>query len=281
VVERTPLTLSPDKLVAELDALLGDGDPSGAVLAFDGDGTLWSGDVGEDLFHGALSESFLVDAAYPALVAEAKQHHIPLGPAESTANALASVLFASYLAGQYPERETCAMMTWCYAGRRLDEVQRLAARVLEQTQLNGRLTQELAPVIEWSRSAGVRRVLISASPRAIVEPAAARWGFEPRDIAAATPSVVNGVVQPRLDGAVPYAEAKLTAGKALFGSARWLGAFGDNVFDIDMLTTAELGVAVRPKPKLATELAALGLRLLAAAPNVSTHVRAPDVTPLT
>jgi hypothetical protein len=29
-----------------------------------------------------------------------------------------------------------------------------------------------------------------------------------------------------------------------------------------MLTTAELGIAVRPKPKLELELAALGLRLL-------------------
>jgi phosphoserine phosphatase len=62
---------------------------------------------------------------------------------------------------------------------------------------------------------------------------------------------------------VPYAETKLSAGRDLFGDARWLAAFGDNVFDIDMLTTAELGVAVRPKPKLATELGALGLRLLA------------------
>jgi phosphatidylglycerophosphatase C len=269
VVERTPLTLSPDKLVTELDALLGDSDPSDAVLAFDGDGTLWSGDVGEDLFHRAMHESFLLEAAYPALVAEAEQHHIPLGPAEANANALASVLFASYLAGQYPERETCAMMTWCYAGRRLDEVQALAARVLEQTELSRRLTPELAPIVEWSHRVGVRRVLISASPRAIVEPAGAHWGFEPSDIAAATPSVSSGVVQPRLEGAVPYADGKLTAGKALFGSARWLAAFGDNVFDIDMLRTAELGVAVRPKPKLASELAALGLRLLAAPPDAS------------
>jgi phosphatidylglycerophosphatase C len=274
VVERTPLTLSAGKLVSELDALLGDGDPSDVVLVFDGDGTLWSGDVGEDLFHSALRESFLVDAAYPALVAEAELHQIPIGAAESTANALASVLFASYLAGQYPERETCAMMTWCYAGHRLEDVQQLAARVVEQTRLSARLTEELAPVIEWGRRAAVRRVLISASPRAIVEPAGAYWGFEPRDIAAATPRVQSGVVQPCLEGAVPYAEAKLTAGEALFGSARWLGAFGDNVFDIDMLTTAELGVAVRPKPKLERELAALGLRLLAAAPNASSQVGA-------
>ena len=65
-----------------------------------------------------------------------------------------------------------------------------------------------------------------------------------------------------MDGAVPYAEAKLTAGRALFGDARWLAAFGDNVFDIEMLTTAEVGIAVRPKPRLEQRLAELGLRRL-------------------
>jgi phosphoserine phosphatase len=105
--------------------------------------------------------------------------------------------------------------------------------------------------------------LISASPRAVVEAAAGFWAFASTDVAAATPVVEAGRVLPRLASPVPYAEAKLTAGRGLFGDARWLAAFGDNVFDVDMLTTAELGIAVRPKPKLETELAALGLRLLA------------------
>jgi phosphoserine phosphatase len=264
-VETTPLTLAPEKLVDELKVMLGDSDPSGVVLAFDGDGTLWSGDVGEDLFHAATRESFLLEAALPALLREAERYHVPLGPAEADANGVARALMASYLAGQYPEREVCAMMAWCYAGHRLREVEALAARVLAQEDWNSRLTQELAPIVQWSRAAGVRRVLISASPRAVVEVAAAQWGFEPGDVTAATPAVSDGIVEPRMAGPVPYAEDKLTAGRALFGDARWLCAFGDNVFDIDMLRTAELGVAVRPKPKLARELAALGLRLLGGA----------------
>lgn len=270
-MERTPLTLAPDKLVDELSVMLGDSDPSAVVLAFDGDGTLWSGDVGEDLFRAALRESFLLEGALPALIAEAERYHVPLGPAESDANGVARVLFASYLAGQYPERDTCAMMTWCYAGRRSSEVRALAASVLEHENLKSRLVLELSPIIEWSRKAGVRQVLISASPRAVVEPAGAFWGFTPADVAAATPAIVEGVVAPRMHGPVPYAEAKLTAGKAVFGDARWLAAFGDNVFDVDMLRAAELGIAVRPKPKLERELAALGLRLLGGAPDAAGH----------
>jgi len=262
MVEGSPVTITSDQLIAELSTRLGETDPSRAVLAFDGDGTLWSGDVGEDLFRAALRDNFLVEAALPALFAEAEQHQVPLNGARD-ANAVAGVLVAAYLAGRYPERETCAMMTWSYAGRALSDVQALAESVLEQESLATRLHPELAPVLTWSRQRGLRNVLISASPRVVVEAAARRWGFAPSDVAAATPAIADGLVQARLAAPVPYAEAKLSAGRELFGNARWLAAFGDNVFDIDMLTTAELGVAVRPKPKLATEVSALGLRLLA------------------
>jgi phosphatidylglycerophosphatase C len=264
MVERTALTLAPEKLIIELTALLGDTDPAKAVLAFDGDGTLWSGDVGEDLFRAALRDSFLLDDARPALLAEAERFGLPVSPAEANGSvtAIARVLLASYLAGHYPERETCAMMAWCYAGRSLAEVEAYSRAVLEEERLESRLTPEVRSIIEWGRHIGLRLVLISASPRAIVEAAGAHWGFGPADIAAATPALSGERVLARLATPVPYAETKISAGRALFGSDRWLAAFGDNVFDIDMLTTAEVGVAVRPKPRLELELAALGLRLL-------------------
>lgn len=260
------MTIASDKLTAELSEQLGDADPSGVVMAFDGDGTLWSGDVGEDLFRAAVRDDFLLEAALPALREEAERFRIPIADTNADANAVARELMAAYLAGQYPERETCGMMTWCYAGRTLAEVEALATSVLEEEALASRLHDELAPIVAWANAHGVRCVLISASPRAVVERAAAFWDFLPGDVAAATPAVEAGRVLPRLAAPVPYAEAKLSAGRGLFGEARWLAAFGDNVFDIDMLTEAELGIAVRPKPKLATELKALGLRLLARQP---------------
>lgn len=260
-MDRASLTLAPERLVEELRALLGDTDPAQAVVAFDGDGTLWSGDVGEDLFHAALRESFLREEALSSLRAEAERHGVALGEA-GDANAVARVLFEAYLAGAYPERDTCAMMTWCYAGRSLTELAAFAAAVLHAEGLSRRLSPELQPILEWCDRARVRRVLVSASPRVIVEQAGALRGFLPVDIAAATPLTEAGRIRPRLDGFVPYAEAKLSAGRGLFGRARWLAAFGDNVFDIEMLTTAEIGVAVRPKPKLEQQLAALGLRRL-------------------
>lgn len=264
-MERTALTLAPERLVDELTAMLGNQDPSEVVLAFDGDGTLWSGDVGEDLFRAAMRDSFLLEEAEPALLAEAQRHSVPVAGARG-ANAVARVLLEAYLAGTYPERETCAMMSWCYAGHLLSGVEEFARAVVHDVGLATRLHEELQPILDWSDRVGVRRVLVSASPRMIVEPAGLLRAFSAKDVAAATPAVEGGRVLPRMLAPVPYAEDKLSAGRALFGDARWLAAFGDNVFDIEMLTTAELGVAVRPKPKLERELAALGLRLLARSP---------------
>ena len=263
-MEATPLTLAPAKLLDELSSMLGDMDPSKLVMAFDGDGTLWSGDVGEDLFHAAVRDAFLLADAVPALRAEAARHRVELGSARD-ANAIAQELMAAYRAGHYPERETCAMMCWCFAGRTPAQVEALSHAVLEQEALPSRLTPELEPVLEWARKKSLRCVVISASPRAIVQPAAALWGFAASDVSAATPAVRGGLIAAELAAPVPYAEAKLSAAKALFGSARWLATFGDNVFDIEMLQAAELGVAVRPKPKLRAELATLGLRVLAPA----------------
>jgi len=267
-VERTPLTLAPEKLVSELQALLGDADPRRAVIAFDGDGTLWSGDVGEDLFYAATRESYLLDDARPALLAEAQRYRVSL-PARDDVNAIASELMGAYLRGEYPERETCAMMAWCYAGRTPREVAEFARRVLEEEELSSRLHTELAPIISWARSIGLPLVTISASPRAVVEIAGEAWGFAPSEIAAATPATSDAKILPKLAGPVPYAEDKVRSGRAIFDGARWLAAFGDNVFDVEMLTTAEVGVAVRPKPRLATEVAKLGLRLLEPGPQPS------------
>jgi phosphoserine phosphatase len=136
--------------------------------------------------------------------------------------------------------------------------------VVSHDDVAGRIQREIVPVLEFARERRIRSVLISASPRTVVEAAGALLGFGPHDIAAATPKVVGGLVVAEMDGPVPYAEDKLTSGRQLFGQTRWLAAFGDNVFDIDMLTTAELGVAVRPKPRLREKLGGLHIKVLAA-----------------
>ncbi len=241
--------VSPDELILELERRLRAERPS--ALAFDADGTLWSGDVGEDVFRFAVKAGRLREAARAAIEHEATTRGFA---AFSDVNATAEQLFEAYLDHRYPEREMCELMTWCFAGHTLAEMQQLTAEALLATDHAERLHRELGPVLQFARGRGVRTIVISASPRVTVELAASTWGFSATDIAASTPLVVSGVIQPRMDGALPYAAAKCIAGRALLGTTHWLASFGDNVFDLEMLREAELGVAVRPKEALRARL---------------------------
>src|SRR5687767_4915656 len=48
----------------------------GGAIAFDGDGTLWSGDVGEDFFEALLASNRLTAAAGEAFAREAERERI-------------------------------------------------------------------------------------------------------------------------------------------------------------------------------------------------------------
>src|SRR5690349_6659922 len=76
----------------------------GGVLAFDGDGTLWSGDVGEDLFAALLATGKIEPLAHEALVREAASERI-----DTTGDGVdvARRIHAAYLAGAFPEERVC------------------------------------------------------------------------------------------------------------------------------------------------------------------------------
>ena len=252
------LLVSATELVRELSSRLRADRPS--ALAFDADGTLWSGDVGEDVFRFAVQHGRLREAARAELERQALSRGFSCFP---DVNATALQLFDAYLVGRYPEREICELMTWCYAGHTRGEMTELAAEALAATHHAQRLNEELRPILDFARKSQLRTIVISASPRAAVELAASAWGFTAEDVAASTPRVISGVIAAEMASALPYGPAKCVAGRALLGDLHWLSAFGDNVFDLEMLREAELGVAVRPKPALRARLSEIpGVRLL-------------------
>ncbi len=252
-MEQPRLTaISGAELARELEAL--GRHPGQAVAAFDGDGTLWTGDVGEDLFHRAVHERWLLPAAEPALKRAAEAHAVS---SDGDANEIARRLFEAYLARRFPEKEICEVLTWCYAGHAYEEVEARAPAVLASVGLRERLQPELEPLLGALRRAGVRTIVVSASPAFAVEPAAALWGFDKRDVVAACPRVVNGRITPEMGGPIPYAGGKVSRARELIGSSDWLVAFGDNAFDIEMFQAARIGVAVRPKPALLERLPGL------------------------
>ncbi|HEY3236940.1 MAG TPA: haloacid dehalogenase-like hydrolase [Polyangiaceae bacterium] len=223
----------------------------GAVVAFDADGTLWSGDVSEDVFEAALDADRFREEALEALRKAAAAHGLS---ERGTATEVARALYTAYHQGAFPESAVVEMMTWCYAGWSVSELRRFTEQVLAERKLEQRLCRKLEPILEYARNSGLRTVVISASPKGIVERAAALWSFAPPDIAAAETVTVAGRIQARLLHPVPYADAKPAAARRLFDGAEWLASFGDNVFDVPMFEAARLGVAVEPKLSLRQKL---------------------------
>lgn len=234
-------------------------EPGGAI-AFDGDGTLWSGDIGEDFFAALLAEGRLTEVAREALVREAAAENVATGgsPVE-----LAHRIHAAYLAGAFPEERVCEIMTWVCAGWRRSELDAFADRVMLGLGLPSRLHGEAVRIVRWAEGRDVPVFLVSASPRAIVEAAARTIGIDPSRVASAMEvTLEGGVVAPTVHRPIPYGPGKVTRLREKLGARALYAAFGDNAFDVALLREARVPVAVRPKQRLverASEVPALAV----------------------
>jgi HAD superfamily phosphoserine phosphatase-like hydrolase len=232
-------------------------EPGGAV-AFDGDGTLWSGDIGEDLFEALLDHGEVSHEAHEALKVEAAAENLDTS---GGAVAVARRIHASYQAGTFPEERVCEIMTWVFAGWTADQADAFADRVLTKVGLEARLHSEATQIVAWARERGVATYLVSASPRIVVEQAARRVGIAHANVASATEERnAQGTIVPSVVRPIPYGPGKVMHLRAKLGARPLYAAFGDNAFDIPMLRESRFPVAVRPKPRLverATEVANL------------------------
>jgi phosphoserine phosphatase len=221
-------------------------EPGGAI-AFDGDGTLWAGDIGEDFFE-ALLDRGLREASYEALVREASESALDT---RGSAREIAYRIHAAYVAGAFPEERVCEIMTWAAAGWERAELDRFCGEVIANIGLLYRVHDEAMRVIEHARSVGVDVFLVSASPRAIVEQAAQVVGIDQAKTTAVREVCdALGIVQCAVERPIPYGKGKVTCLREKLGSRVLYAAFGDNAFDVPLLCEAQLPVAVRPKERL-------------------------------
>jgi phosphoserine phosphatase len=237
---------SADDVWARIEALALATDDAG-VVATDGDGTLWGGDVGEDLFHAFVEQG---DVALPALEAmrrEAREH--ALSDAGGGPD-VARRIYAAYIEGHFPEERVCELMTWCFAGWARERVQAFARDVVGRCGLEGRLHGEVLRVLDRARGAGMETILVSASPFAVVAEAGARVGFTAGQVVAARPRFDGGVMLAEVETPIPYGPGKVSRLVERIGERVLYAAFGDNAFDVALLASARIGVAVRPKPRL-------------------------------
>ncbi len=217
------------------------------IVAFDGDGTLWSGDVGDDYFHALIAHGDFRPAAEAAMRADA----VELGlPSDGSGTSLAQRIFDAYNEGRFPEERFYELVAWSCAGWAKSEVDRFAEGVIAGASLRARFHREAVRVVEWARSAGVETFVVSASPRAIVEQAAKALGIDAAHVIAATPSRDGTIVRAAVDRPIPYAAGKVACLHTVIADRPIYAAFGDNAFDVAMLCQASVAVAVRPKPRL-------------------------------
>lgn len=220
---------------------------AGGVVATDADGTLWTGDVGDDLFHAFLQHGQVREPALEALRREALDHALSDA---GTGPEVARRLYEAYLGERFPEIRMCELMAWCFAGWTREEVDAFAQHAMERVNLPSRLHWEVLHLLEKARAAGIEVVLVSASPLAVVVAAGTRVGFDAGHVLAARSVYVGDVMQPDVERPIPYGAGKVQHLRARIGTRPLLAAFGDNAFDVDMLAEARVGVAVRPKPRL-------------------------------
>jgi phosphoserine phosphatase len=220
----------------------------GGVIASDGDGTLWSGDVGEDLFHELVERGPIADLALQAMRRDALEH--ALSDAGSGSD-VARRIYAAYRAGRFPEERVCEMMTWCFAGWTRGRLEAFAHDVVDRCGLEGRLHREVFQVLGRARAAGIPTLLVSASPLAVVVAAGARVGFAPDQVVATRARFEGEVMLPEVERPIPYGPGKVSRLLERVGPDGILyAAFGDNAFDVALLASARIGVAVRPKTRL-------------------------------
>lgn len=222
------------------------GEVSRGALAFDGDGTLWSGDVGEDFFFGVLDSGKLTDVAAGAIARAARDAGIEEGASPS---ATARRIYDAYLRGEFDEERVCEVMTWVNAGW-THAATTAFVLALVSAAFTSRVHPEVASVIAAARAQGHEIFVVSASPRPIVEAAAAVCGIPAAHVLAATAVLEGDRYAASVHRPIPYGAGKAAALRQNLGDLPLRAAFGDNAFDGEMLAMSERPIAVRPKQRL-------------------------------
>ncbi len=248
-------SVSLAQAIADLERLTDEVGPG--VVAFDGDGTLWTGDIADDVVHRLLGERLLRSGVRDAL------HAAFVSPTEDPHTLFAEIVAADK-AGTFDHRVTCELVGSLLAGWGVDEFHAFCVETLRGTRLEDRLIPEAWALRRRAAELGHAVLVVSASPLAIVAGASAVVGA-PNAALGVEVVVVDHVYTTAIARPIPYAEGKVAAVARLAGAAPLLAAFGDNRFDLAMLAAAKLPFAVRPKPALinhAGELVSRGLRML-------------------
>ena len=206
------------------------------VAAFDCDGTLWSGDAGEGFFTWSMQR----------------------GMVSKEVENWARPRHADYKAGNVPEEVMCGEMCTMYRGLREEDLQRATDEFFELGIAPG-IFPEMRELVLRLRAAGTDVWAVSSSNHWIIRSAMRTFGVPQDHILAAEAAVENGIVVDRLIR-VPSGPGKPEALREVLSSPPDC-AFGNSVWDREMLAMAKHAFAINPSAKLKEIAEAEGWRM--------------------
>lgn len=195
------------------------------IATFDCDGTLWSGDAGEGFFswelqHGLVSEDVV---------------------------RWARARYADYKAGKVAEDVMCGEMATMHHGLREETVQQACDQYFPQA-IGANIFPEMQELVKRLIASGCDVWAVSSSNQWVIRSGMRFFDIPQNHILAAETAVENGIITDRLVR-VPSGPGKVEAIRSVLTSPPDC-AFGNAIWDREMLALAKDAFAINPNPNL-------------------------------
>jgi HAD superfamily phosphoserine phosphatase-like hydrolase len=207
----------------EFERLVFESEPKVAV--FDCDGTLWGGDAGYGFMAWSLEQ----------------------GLVSRSTNDWIDSRYRAYRNGEVSEVAMCGEMVQLYAGLRESELEKAAARYVDEF-VRLRAFAEMAALVKRMRQAKIQIWAVSSTNRWVIAEGLRDFGIPRERILAAEVRVQDGIITGEIID-VPTDEAKAAALKRVGISAPDT-VFGNSIHDLAMLEMARRPFPVNPSPAL-------------------------------
>jgi phosphoserine phosphatase len=242
-----------------------------AAIATDADGTLWEGDIGDDLFVEALANHPIGPLALAGLMEGAREVFGEAAPGDRRELALAFI--AAYRAGRVTIERICQIQSEVLGDRRAAELDALldlvAARVAE------RIRPAVRVVVEEAAREGVPVHVVTGSLGSAVSATLRRAGLAHASVSGAVLRVEGDRVLPRLAHPIPLHGGKVDALRAVGAWAPALG-MGDGGWDATFLGGCAVPLLVHPSDALTDAMRAVGGVMILRDGHVSPRDAAPS-----
>ena len=195
------------------------------LAVFDCDGTLWSGDGGQDFLYWEARERLIsksvADWALPR--------------------------YAEYKLGQVDEETMCGEMVKLHAGIPVAEIEEAAERFF-RTEIEKRIFPEMQKLVHALAAQGCEIWAVSSTNNWVIEAGVRRFGIAKERVLAASVVCDKGIASDRLIR-VPTDDGKAAVIREVITRTPD-AVFGNSIHDVAMLEIARNPFAINPNPDL-------------------------------